>query len=533
MNDLSNIINELKTQKSLPEDLIKSIIEDFLKIVYKKRYGSDENAIVDFTQDNNNVTLFSKKSIVENVLDDVLEISLEEARKFERECEIGDKLLIEIKPESFTRTEILIGSQRAVQRLKEFENDSILSEFKNKLGEIVIGYYLRDNNRNIIVDLGRVEGILPSNFQSPKEVYRIGDKIKALVYSVEKKGNKLDVILSRVHVDFVKKIFELEIPEVYDGAIEIVKIVREPGYRIKVAVQSDQSDIDPVGTCVGAKGARINNIILELDNERIDVLKYDKDPLKFIHNALSPVEVKQVVVTDYEKKTALAIVEDEKFSIAIGKLGLNVRLANRLTDWNINVKTESEYKEIDDSSVSAKMLFDSEEPQGAPEEVEEIDISKVSELSELQEAIVKKLEATELGYIEDLLQISNNDLLEKGFTEDEINHIRSVISSTIEIKEEEASEQKAIKESSESTSEDEDSAIKKDEEEYFEAENLSVNALPLRESILYKLVNENINKLYDLVMLYSKNKLFTTIEFTDEEKKELEQVIQSNIQYEE
>ncbi len=530
MAELASIIQELKNEKGFSEDLIRIILEDSLKAAYKKRFGTDENVVIDFRADHSEVALYSQKTIVEEVEKnrDVFDITLKEARVFEPECEVGDQLLIEIKPQDFTRSEALVASQRATQRIRDFEGDLLQAEFKNKLNEIVVGYCLREVHKNVIVDLGKVEGILPKRFQTPKEVYRTGDRVKALLHSVERtQGHRLEVVLSRTHAEFVKKIFELEIPELNDGTIEIVKIVREPGYRTKVAVRSMHSEIDPVGTCVGAKGSRINNIILELDGERIDVLRYDSDQLTFIHNALSPAEVKQVIIMDNANRSALAVVEDEVFPIAIGKLGLNVRLANRLTDWNINVKTETEFREMNKDNEMLQTVFNdvSDIDTSSDEAVsdEELDISKVRELPGMRSDIVSKLEDASIEYIEDLLQVSDSQLIEKHFSSDEIAYIRKVLQEIVEVEDAEdtqASEEAQVDDNAEENSED-------------DGKGLSVRELPLSDAIIEKLIDAGIEKIYDLALLYSNKKINTLSSLDEDEQKALENVIKESIEYEE
>lgn len=522
MAELTSIIQELKNEKGFSEELIRIVLEDSLKAAYKKRFGTDENIVVDFSDDNSEVALYSKKTIVTTMQEDisVFEIELEDAKKFEPECEVGDQLLIEIKPRDFTRSEALVASQRATQRIREFEGDLLQSEFKNKLNEIVIGYCLREVNKNVIVDLGKVEGMLPKRFQTPKEVYRVGDRVKALIHSVERtEGHHLEVVLSRTHTDFVKKIFELEIPELYDGTIEIVKIVREPGYRTKVAVRSLHSEIDPVGTCVGARGSRINNIILELDGERIDVLHYDSDQFTFIHNALSPAEVKQVIVMDRENRSAIAVVEDENFPIAIGKLGLNVRLANRLTDWNINVKTESEFKEMNTNNELIQSVFSDE--SDAHHDDGEVDIAKVRELPNMRADVVSKLENAGIEYIEDLLQISDSQLFAKNLSSDEVVHMRKVLQEIIEV---DAGTVENVQHTAHS---DEASNAENDDQD------ISIRELSLSDSIVEKLKDAGITKIYDLAMLYSERKLDTLVALSEDERNALETVIKENIEYEE
>jgi len=269
-------------------------IEDFLIAAYKRKFGMADNAVVKFSEDGADVAIYARKNIVEEVDDPVTEISLEEALALNEDCEIGDELLIEINPAEFDRVAVQSAKQKAKQTLREIQKDTLYSEFKDKVGEMIIGYYQRERNGNIFVDLGKTEGILPKRFQSPREIYRPNDRIKALIYEVNKSPSGLQIVLSRTHTDFVKRIFELEVPEIYDRTVEIYKIVREPGYRTKIAVYSNRDDVDPVGACVGMKGVRIQAIVRELEGEKIDILKYDSDPREFIKNALSPAEVDTV-----------------------------------------------------------------------------------------------------------------------------------------------------------------------------------------------------------------------------------------------
>ncbi|MGA2642730.1 MAG: transcription termination factor NusA, partial [Spirochaetia bacterium] len=268
-------------------------------------------------------------------------------------------------------------------------------------------------------------------YQSPREIYHPNDRIKALIYEVVKTPTGLQIVLSRNHAEFVKKIFELEVPEIYDKTIEIMKIVREPGYRTKIAVRSTREDVDPVGACVGLKGVRIQAVVRELEGEKIDILRYSLDSRNFIKNALSPAEVNQVVILDESKKLALAIVPDASFSLAIGKQGLNVRLANRLTDWNIDVKTESQFSEMDISAEAKRAvsaLF------GEPEE----EIQKISELPGITPRLVEILEKDKIADIESLVALSAEQLAAlEGITAEDIQTLHKIIEENVEIVEEE------------------------------------------------------------------------------------------------
>jgi len=382
---MADAIKQLIQERGISEDLVRKTIEESLLAAYKNKYGSMDNAVVRFSDDGNEVTVFSRKKIVEEVEDPVREITLADAVEFNEESEIGDELLIEVSPKEFDRSAVQSAKQKTKQTLREIQRNTLYSEFKEKVGEMIIGYYQRERNGNIFVDLGKTEGILPKKFQSPREIYHPSDRIRALIYEVSKSPAGLQIVLTRTHADFVKRTFELEVPELYDRTIEIYKLVREPGYRTKMAVYSNREDVDPVGACVGLKGVRIQAVVRELEGEKIDVLRYDPDPRMFIKNALLPAEVKQVIVVDEAKKSALAIVGDNQFSLAIGKQGLNVRLANRLVDWNIDVKTEQQFAEMDLSAETKRAV------SALFGDTEEEEIVKISELPDIPENIVEIL----------------------------------------------------------------------------------------------------------------------------------------------
>jgi N utilization substance protein A len=444
---LADAIRLLVQDKGISEELVKKTIEDFLFAAYKRKYNTTENAVVRFSEDGEEVSLFARKEIVEEVMDPALEISLAEALKLNDECEIGDELLIEVNPQEFDRVAVQSAKQKARQDLREIQKDTLYSEFKDKVGEMIIGYYQRERNGSIFVDLGKIEGLLPRRFQSPRESYRPNDRIRAYIHEVTKAPAGLQIILSRTHPEFVRKIFELEVPEIYDGTVEIFKIVREPGYRTKLAVYANRGDVDPVGACVGLKGVRIQSIVRELEGEKIDILKYDTDPRNFIKNALSPAQVTQVIILDEPKRNVLAIVPDDQLSLAIGKQGLNVRLANRLVDWNIDVKTEAQFAEMDIQNVTkaaVNSLFNDLD--------DEEEIERIGELPGIPDRIVATLAKDNIEYIEDLVSLTEEQLVAlPGLDEEDIALLRRTIEENLEIVEDEVF---ASAEDSESDSDD-------------------------------------------------------------------------------
>jgi N utilization substance protein A len=431
---MAEAIRQLVQEKGIDEDLVFRMIEDTLKAAYKRKYGTNDNAVVSFNDAHTDVSIYSRKTIVDGVYNPVVEIELEEALALDPECEIGDELLIEVDPKEFDRISVQSAKQTAHQSIRDIQKDSLHSEYKDKVGEIIIGYYQRERNGNIYVDLGKVEGILPKKFQSPRETYRQNDRIKALITEVKKTPSGLQIVLSRTDPDFVRRILELEVPEIYDKTVEIHKIVREPGYRTKVAVYSHREDVDPVGACVGLKGVRIQAVIRELEGEKIDILKYDENPRNFIKNALSPAEVNDVVVLDEAKRSALAIVSEPQFSLAIGKQGLNVRLANRLADWNIDVKTDEQFAEMDLSAGSRKAANDlfSDEDATASE------ISKIEELPGITGELEEVLKKNNIALLEDLLAMSEEQLSSlDGMTKENYDLLMSLMKNSLEIVDEE------------------------------------------------------------------------------------------------
>jgi N utilization substance protein A len=430
---MSEAIHQLIQDKGISEELILRTIENTLVAAYKRKFGNADNAIVRWSDDNREVSIYAKKTIMDGVYDPVAEIDLEEARELNPDAEIGDELLIEVDPKEFDRISVQSAKQTAHQSIREIQKDSLYSEYKDKVGEIIIGYYQRERNGTIYVDLGKIEGILPKKYQSPREVYHVNDRIKALITEVNKIPAGLQIVLSRTHTDFVRAIFELEVPEIYDKTVEIHKIVREPGYRIKLAVYSNRDDVDPVGACVGLKGVRIQAVIRELEGEKIDILKYDPDPRRFIKNALSPAEVRDVIILDEAKHQALAVVTDSQLSLAIGKQGLNVRLANRLVDWNIDVKTDVQFGEMDISAESRRAVS---ELFGDSEEYGE-EISRISELPGVDPAIAQALLDIEIEYIEDFLALGDEELSTlNGVTAEHLETLRKLIEEYVEIVEE-------------------------------------------------------------------------------------------------
>jgi transcription termination/antitermination protein NusA len=443
MSEMAEAIRQLIHEKGISEDAVRQTIESTLKAAYKRTFGTADNCVVKFADDMSDVSVYSRKTIVDGVYDPVTEIELEDALKMSSECELGDEIDILVNPHDFDRSAVSTGKQTAHQELNESFKDNLYTEYKDKVGEIIIGYYQREHNGNIYVDLGKVEGILPVKFQSPREKYEKNDRIKALIVDLKRTVTGLQLVLSRSDPDFVRSIVELEVPEIYDKTVEIQKIVRDAGYRTKIAVYSNKEDVDPVGACVGLKGVRIQNVIRELEGEKIDILKYDEDPTIFIKNALSPAEVTKVVILDESKRQALAVVPESQFSLAIGKQGQNVRLANRLCDWSIDVKTEEQAADMDVSDLNSRRAAASLFSNGEGAEYEEI--STVAQLPGVDERVAGVLKEAGYDDIQKFTEAYDNGSLQKveGLTAADIDAVNKLIRSTVEFVEENAEDASA------------------------------------------------------------------------------------------
>ena len=370
--ELIQAMDELEKENGIKKDFLMESIESALVIAYKKNFDcNDENVKVVLDKNDGQMHVYQQKNIVEEVNDNKKEISLEEAQKINPNYNVGDVVNFELMPKEFGRIAAQTARQVITQKLREASRDVIFTEFVDKKGEIITGLVQKADGGAVIMDLGRIEGIMPKKEQIPTEKYRVNDKIRACIISVEKgvKGST-QIILSRASTEFVRKLFEIEIPEIYEGVIEIKSISRDAGSRSKVAVYSPNPNIDPVGSCVGQKGIRIQNIINELNGEKIDVIEWNEDPSIYISAALLPAKVLAVDIKE-EEKFAQVIVPDDQLSLAIGKGGQNAKLAAKLTNWKIDIKSESQFRKILEEKMAEENEENSAEKNGtevAPEE---------------------------------------------------------------------------------------------------------------------------------------------------------------------
>ena len=342
--DFIDALHEIEKEKGISTDIIFEALESALISSYKKNFGSAQNVLVDINKENGKVLVYSTKDVVEVVNDPYLEISLDDAKKINDKNEIGDLIQIEITPKDFGRIAAQTAKQVVIQRIKDAERDVIYDDFINRENEIITGSIQRISKNNVFIDLGKTEGILPPTEQIEGEEYEQGDRLKLIITEVKKTTKGPQIVLSRSHPALVKRLFELEIPEINDGVVEVFSIAREAGARTKIAVYSKDPDVDPLGACVGFKGSRVRAIVEELHGEKIDIVVWSKDIAEFIGNSLSPSKVVKVIVNEKEK-SAIVVVPDYQLSLAIGKEGQNARLAAKLTNWKIDIKSESQYTE--------------------------------------------------------------------------------------------------------------------------------------------------------------------------------------------
>lgn len=346
-SDFYTAIAQIAAERGIPREAVISSVEHALKTVYKKMAGTDEEVQVELDSQAGNIRIYVTKRVVEEVEDEEQEITVQEARKTHPEAVVGDTVRFDRTPKNFGRIAAQTAKQVVLQRIRDYERDSVYAEYIDRVGEVLNGIVQRADPRAVIVELGKAEAVMPAREQVPNERYRIGQRIKVYLVEVNKDARGPQLIVSRTHANLIKRLFELEVPEIYSGAVEIMAIAREPGLRSKVAVAARQEKVDPVGSCVGVRGVRIQNIVNELYGEKIDVIEWSSDVPTFISNALSPAKPISVALNE-EEKVARVIVPTEQMSLAIGKDGQNARLAYKLTGWRIDIKDPESLRGHDD-----------------------------------------------------------------------------------------------------------------------------------------------------------------------------------------
>lgn len=410
--EMLNALDALETEKGIAKEIVIEALEAALVSAYKRNYSQAQNVEVEFDMKKGNIHVYAVKEVVEVVFDSRLEVSIEDALELNKAYEIGDKIRFEVTPKDFGRIAAQTAKQVIMQRVREAERSIIYNEFVAYENDIMQGIVERQDNRYIYVNLGKIEAVLSKQEQIPNETYKAHDRIKVYVTKVENTSKGPQIFVSRSHPDLLKRLFEQEVPEIYDGTVEIVSIAREAGDRAKVAVMSRDANIDPVGTCVGPKGQRVQAIVNELKGENMDIVEWNENPATYIANALNPAQVVDVTFNEAQG-SCVVVVPDYQLSLAIGKRGQNARLAAKLTGFKIDIKSESdmaalaEVKEETDLETVAEYVEDVEENMAVEaendaeevlESIEDLEESReVSELdSETEEDILNPEDAEEL-----------------------------------------------------------------------------------------------------------------------------------------
>lgn len=398
-------MEELEKENGIKKEEMLETIETALVTAYKRNYDcEDENVKITMDKETGEIHVYMQKEVVKEVENEKTQISLEDAQKIDKKHKVGDVIENELVPKNFGRIAAGTAKQVIIQKIREASREFLYNEFNDKKGEIVSGIVQKADGGVVIVDLGRLEGVMPLKEQIMSERYHVNDKIRACVVGVERglKGST-QVIISRSHNDFVRKLFELEIPEIYEGLIEIKSVSRDAGNRCKVAVYSPNENIDPVGSCVGQKGIRIQNIINELNGEKIDVIEWNEDPSIYISSALLPARVMAVDIKE-EEHFAQVIVPDDQLSLAIGKAGQNARLAARLTNWKIDIKSETQFREMI-AKMQNEEMQDSETVEEVVPELDSVnEVENVENTEEVEEAPKKRGRKKKEEIVEDKVE---------------------------------------------------------------------------------------------------------------------------------
>lgn len=391
-------LKDLEKERGIEMDMLIEAIEAALIAAYKKHYGSSENVRVEINRSSGDIHVYFRKDVVEEVENEALQMSLEEARGYDPEFEVGDVFESEVTPRSFGRIAAQTAKHVVVQRIREAERNMVYGQFATRKDDIVTATVLRAEGRNIYIDLGKTEALLAPSEQIPRENYRQGDRIKVYILEVRKTTKGPQIMVSRTHPGLLKCLFEREVPEIGDGTVEIKSVVREPGFRSKIAVYSKNENVDPVGACVGAKGMRVQAIVNELSGEKIEIIRWDEDPAVYVSNALSPAKAVSVEIDDSGKFTRV-VVPDFQLSLAIGKEGQNARLAARLTGWKIDIKSESQAAELEArqaaKAAAAAQELDAEDESAFAAQEDEIDETQAFAADLQQAEAVAEVEAEE------------------------------------------------------------------------------------------------------------------------------------------
>ncbi len=414
---LSQTIEQISREKHIDPSVIVAAIEDAMVVAARKHYKTEEDLRGRFNPESGQVDVFSVRQIVEQVADPLREVSIEEARRKNPEAEVGGEILTTKPTEMLGRISAQTAKQVILQKVREAERDTIYNEFNGRVGELVNCIVKRVEGPEVIVELGRTEARMPRREQSRAETYNVGDRLRVVIRAVERAGRGPQVVVSRADPVLVQRLFEMEVPEIYDGTVRIRAAAREAGERTKIAVESRDKDVDPVGACVGMKGMRVQSIIRELRGEKIDIIPFSEDIVAFAFKALSPAKVSRVQIVDPEQKRLEVIVEDTQLSLAIGKKGQNVRLASKLIGWNIDIKSEEEKRREIELQMTALTT----------------PVTPLEELAGIGPKTVERLQAHGITGIERLADMTPEQLMEiPGIGEKMVEKIRAAVANYFE-----------------------------------------------------------------------------------------------------
>lgn len=379
-------LEELEKSKNVDKKIILEALEKALVKSYQKNYDNNENVDVNIDDETGEIEVYSLKNVVDEVNDPIAEISKTKAREIDSKLDLGDICRVKIAPKNFGRVAAQTARNIVLQKIRDAQRDSVYSEYLDRANEIITGVVQREDKYNVYINLDKIEGVIPLKEQVENEKYIPNQRIKVLIKDVKNTTKEPQIILSRKDKDLVVRLFELEVPEITNGIIEIYGIDREAGSRTKIAVFSNDPEIDSIGACIGFKGARVNTIVEELQGEKIDIINYDKDIKTFIRNSLSPAEINEVYIND-KKKQSLVVVREDQLSLAIGKEGQNARLAARLTGWKIDIKSQEEYDKLDQEEIDEILGLNEEDEkiEALNESVEETELEDESELIEMDD----------------------------------------------------------------------------------------------------------------------------------------------------
>ena len=462
LSDLKRIIDQISRDRGFDKQLLIEAIEEAVASAARKKYGSRRDMEVHYNEELGEVEVFQFRSVLENAEDDQTEISFERAKELDPEVQLGDEL--GEKMENITdlgRIAAQSAKQVIIHRMKDAEREVIYDMFRDRQGEVVSGIVQRFERGNMIVNLGRTDAILPKDQQIPKRSFKQGDRIRAYLMEVRQSSRDSQLILSRTVDEFLGKLFQMEVPEIAEGIVRIMGVSREPGFRAKIAVSSSESDVDPVGACVGMKGSRVQNVVQELQGERIDIVTWNPDPAKYVYNALAPAHVSMVMV-DEEANSLLVVVPNDQLSLAIGRQGQNVRLASKLMGWRIDVKSEQRWANLEDEGYQTLLRVPGID-EGLADQFLSKDISSAADLSQAAVEDLTIIRSIDDDFALKLIEIAGQvaaevsaEALEKTNSTDDVSEESDSESEEVVVSDDETAESEDVAASDDETAESEE-----------------------------------------------------------------------------